>query len=222
MLSPACGRRGSSSSWCHTCRAAPNAPPASPEAGCTQIFSNGPSRWMRPFATQLSATPPARHRFGSPVCACTCRAALSMTSSVTSLNRRRDVHLPFRDRAFGPARRTSKDAVELLGRHGEALAIVEVRHVHPDGPVGLDFHHLADDAIDIARLAVRRQPHELVFARIDLEPAVVRERRVEETERMRELLLVRDLEMVAATDTVRRGGPLTDTVHRQDRRLLER
>jgi hypothetical protein len=43
--------------------AAPSAPPASPAAGWIQMFSNVPSRSTLPLATQLSATPPARHRF---------------------------------------------------------------------------------------------------------------------------------------------------------------
>ena len=38
---------------------------------------------MRPFATQLSATPPERQRFFDPVRTRTCRAILSMISSVT-------------------------------------------------------------------------------------------------------------------------------------------
>src|SRR3990172_6726330 len=48
---------------CHPDNAAPRAPPASPAAGWIQMFSKGPSRRMRPFATQLRATPPARQRF---------------------------------------------------------------------------------------------------------------------------------------------------------------
>ncbi len=35
------------------------------------------------MATQFSATPPARHRFFSPVSACSVRASRSTTSSVT-------------------------------------------------------------------------------------------------------------------------------------------
>ena len=34
--------------------------------------------------TQFSATPPARQRFFMPVCACKCRTARSMISSVTA------------------------------------------------------------------------------------------------------------------------------------------
>ena len=47
--------------------AAPRAPPASPAAGCIQIFSKEPLRNSFPFATQLSATPPASVRFFNPV-----------------------------------------------------------------------------------------------------------------------------------------------------------
>mgnify|MGYP000007514472 CR=1 FL=1 len=36
-------------------------------AGCTQMPSNRFSRSSLPLATQFSATPPARHRFFSPV-----------------------------------------------------------------------------------------------------------------------------------------------------------
>jgi len=42
--------------------AAPRADPESLEAGCTKRFRNGPSTWRRRLATQLRATPPARHR----------------------------------------------------------------------------------------------------------------------------------------------------------------
>ena len=42
--------------------AAPSAPPASPAAGWIQTCSKGPSRRIRPFATQLSAS--ADHTIG--------------------------------------------------------------------------------------------------------------------------------------------------------------
>src|SRR5437868_2982621 len=52
------------------------------------MFSNGPSRSIRPLPTQLSATPPARHRFFSPVSLCACRAIRSIASSQTSWTER--------------------------------------------------------------------------------------------------------------------------------------
>src|SRR5437762_12711289 len=48
---------------CASSSAAPTAPPASPEAGWIQIWLRFDRRCSsRPFATQLSATPPARQR----------------------------------------------------------------------------------------------------------------------------------------------------------------
>ena len=44
-------------------KAAPKAPPASPAAGCIQIFSKIFSFNIFPLATQFSATPPAIHKF---------------------------------------------------------------------------------------------------------------------------------------------------------------
>ena len=74
----------------------------------------------------------------------------------------------------------------------------------------------------VARLAVRREAHQLVLARVDAEPREVGERRIEETERVRKADLVGQLEAVAASRAVGGRGPLADAVHRQYRRLLER
>ena len=70
--------------------------------------------------------------------------------------------------------------------------------------------------------AVRRQPHQLVFAAVDLEPAVVGEGRVEQPERVRKLHLLRQLDRVAAADADRGRRPLADAVERQDGGLVER
>ena len=45
-----------------TAKAEPNDPPASPDAGWIYILSNNPNSSIFPFATQLSATPPDRHK----------------------------------------------------------------------------------------------------------------------------------------------------------------
>ena len=64
-------------------KAAPKAPPASPAAGCIQMLSNIFSFNNFPFATQLSATPPAKHKFFSPVSFEIPLHKLITTSSVT-------------------------------------------------------------------------------------------------------------------------------------------
>jgi hypothetical protein len=51
-------------SICQRAKAAPKEPPASPAAGCIHIFSKIFSLSILPLATQLSATPPAKHKFG--------------------------------------------------------------------------------------------------------------------------------------------------------------
>ena len=50
-------------SICHMANAAPSEPPASPAAGCIQIFLKIFSLRILPLATQFSATPPAKHKF---------------------------------------------------------------------------------------------------------------------------------------------------------------
>ena len=78
---PSASAPTSSPSSCATWSAAPSAVPESPEAGCTQIRSNGLSRHRRELATQLSATPPAMTRSRSPVRPCSQPASSSSTSS---------------------------------------------------------------------------------------------------------------------------------------------
>jgi hypothetical protein len=115
-----------------------------------------------------------------------------------------------------------EERVEPAVRHGEAGAIVEVRHVEPERAVGLEVDQVLEDLLLEPRLAVGRKPHHLVLAGVDLEPRVVGEGRVEQPERMREVDLLVHLEPVAPADG--RGGrrPLADAVHRQDHGLLER
>jgi hypothetical protein len=66
------------------------------------------------------------------------------------LDRRREVHVAFRDRRLRPARRTAEQLVEFRRRHRQALTVVEERHVHPDGPIVFDVD---DCAANLAGLA---------------------------------------------------------------------
>ena len=66
------------------CCATPSEPPASPAAGWIHRSSKMPSRRILPFATQLSATPPAMQSFDMPVASRTWRAMRSTISSVTT------------------------------------------------------------------------------------------------------------------------------------------
>ena len=132
-------RAACSSSWCQTNSAAPSAPPASPAAGWIQRSSNGPSRSSRPLATQLSATPPARHEVASsPVRSWTCRPIREHDLLGHRLDAGGQVHVPLRracDSGWrgGPPNRR----VEPPAGHRQPLAVVEVVHVEPEAAVGL-------------------------------------------------------------------------------------
>ena len=49
---------------------------------------------------------------------------------------------------------------------------MEEVHVEAEGAVVLQMQELGEDAVDVFRLAIGRQAHDLVFARIDLEAGV--------------------------------------------------
>jgi hypothetical protein len=82
--------------------------------------------------------------------------------------------------------RRAEQRVELRARHRQALAVVEVRQVEPVAAVLAQVDQVLADLLLEARLAVGREPHQLVLAAVDLEAAVVGERRVEQAERVRE------------------------------------
>jgi hypothetical protein len=66
------------------------------------------------------------------------------------------------------------------------------------------------------------EPHQLVFAAVDLEPAVVGERRVEQAQRMREADLTADPDPVTGSRADAGGRPFSDTVHGDNRGTFER
>ena len=87
-----------------------------------------------------------------------------------------------------------------------------------------DQAQLADvleDRVDVLRLAVGGEAHDLVFARVHLEARVVGERAVEHADRVREVDRAEELELVALSHAVGRGRPLADAVDREHGRLVE-
>ncbi len=81
------------------------------------------------------------------------------------------------------------------------------------------FHvdQMIEDLLGELWLAIGRQAHELVLARIDLESGVISKRRIEQPERMREVDFLEDFELVAAAVRDRGCGPFADAVHGQHR-----
>ena len=90
-------------------------------------------------------------------------------------------------------------------------------------PSGLRSIRLSRMSLRVLRLAVGREPHDLVLAGVDLEADVIGEGRVEQAERVRE-----SGSPSASSSSLprpiasRRRRPLADAVHGQHRRLLER
>src|SRR5207244_7780450 len=79
-----------------------------------------------------------------------------------------------------------------------------------------------EDRAGVNGRAVGGQPHELVFTAVDLEPAVVGEGGVEESQGVREVKVLLQFELVASPDAPGRSRPLADSVEGEDGRLVER
>ena len=164
---------------------------------------------MRPLPTQLSATPPARHRSRMPVSRCANAAHLQHHFFGDVLNRSREIHLALRQlgsraaRAGPPNSRSNRSA-----GHRQAVRVGEVLHVHPQAAVVADLDQVILDGLDVLRLAVRRQAHHLVFAGVDLEAGEVGERRVQQAERVRKAQL-----RAACSISLPRPTPIDDVAH---------
>jgi hypothetical protein len=137
------------------------------------------------------------------------------------LDRAREVHLAAGDARLRRPRRAAEEGGEAVVGHHQAVEVAEVVHVEAEGAVLAQVDQLAADGVGEARLAVGREPHQLVLAGVDLEAGEVGEGRVEEPERVRELDLLEDLQPLALADADRRRRPLADAVEGEHRRLGE-
>src|SRR3954467_5505886 len=189
---------------------------------------------MRPFATALSATPPARQRFVEAVRRCASRTTCTYASSSTPCNapppsscpsrspppRPPNVLVPLReprDRLAGrsehlfEARR--EDAADrrwsLLPRHVDAAIVVrEVVEVQLVEAAGAD--EVAHASAVHGGVAVRGQPHDLPLVAVIREAEPLRHRGVVDAERVREHHSVEDLEAVAAPDREQCRGEVAE------------
>ena len=91
-----------------------------------------------------------------------------------------------------------KSSSNLRRGHRQTLAVVEVAEIQRNEPSSLRSRSLSRIWSTYRGCAVRREPHELVLARVDLETAEVGEGRVEEAEGMGEVELVTEFDLVAA------------------------
>ena len=137
------------------------------------------------------------------------------------LNRRREVHLALRQRRLGLTRRPAEQRVEALVGHRQAGHVVEIFGVEAERAVGLEVDQMVEDRAGVARLAIRREAHQLVLARVHLEAGVIGERRVEQAERVRKIDLPLRRQPVALAQPHRGRRPFAHTVEAQHGGALE-
>ena len=177
---------------------------------------------MRPLATQLRATPPAITRFLLPVCFVMWATSLSIVSSTTNCTEAARSLSRSGDRRLALARRAAKQLVEALVGHQRAVEVAEIAGVEAKRTVVAHVDQPLADEVGIAGLTVRRQAHQLVLARVDLESAVVGKGAIEQPEGVRVADLLEQFDVAAATMAESTGGPFADAVDGQDRGLVER
>ena len=138
------------------------------------------------------------------------------------LDARRQIHVPLFELGFRPARRPAEQLGEPAIGHRQPLAVIEVRHVHPEAPVRPQIDQVLEDHVLINGPTVGSQAHQLIFAAVDLEPAVISERRIEQPQRVRKLELLEKAQLVPLALAERRRAPLAHAVQCQNSGLLIR
>ena len=133
-----------------------------------------------------------------------------------------DVELPLRHPGLRLAGWPPEEVAEGAVGHGQAVVVGEVLHVELEGAVIVEMDDLLHDPVDVDRLPVGGEAHDLVLGAVDLEPEVVREGAVEQPEAVGEADLLEEGDVVPLAHAEGSGGPLADAVHREDGRLLER
>ena len=137
------------------------------------------------------------------------------------LNGPRRIQVPLLDRAFRLARRTAKKLVETPVSHLETRQKIEIGKIQPERAVRAQLQEMVQNGLAVSRLAIRSQPHQFVFPRVDAETAIGREGRIQQAQRVRKAYFLDQLDQRPAPSPHGRRGPFPHPVHRQNRRLLE-
>src|ERR1051325_4509238 len=87
--------------------------------------------------------------------------------------------------------------------------------------LAVELHDLLE-VVAVLRLAVRAEPHHFVFVAVLPEAQILRQRRVEDSERVRKSDRAIDRELIAASDSPHAAGEISQPVDRQQRRFVKR
>lgn len=98
------------------------------------------------------------------------------------LDRAGEVAMALGDFAGGATGWAAEEGVEAGAGHAFAVQVAEVLETEAEGAVFAQIDELLQDEVAVTRLAVGGEPHELVFAGVDAEAAVMGERGVEQAE----------------------------------------
>ena len=93
-------------------------------------------------------------------------------------------------------RRTAEQSVELLVGHPQTCAVIEIRLFEAEAAVLLKIEKTVEDQVLECGLAVGRQAHDLVLARIYLEANVIGERGIQQTQRVRKMDFLNYLKII--------------------------
>jgi hypothetical protein len=110
----------------------------------------------------------------------------------------------------------------VVPRHLHAVGpVAEERQIELEGAVGAEMKELPH-AIDVRGLAIRRQPHHLEFIAVFPEAEELRQREIQQAERMRIEDAAIDSERAAGGASPRRAHEIAEAVNRAHCRLVER
>jgi hypothetical protein len=112
--------------------------------------------------------------------------------------------------------------VKLFRGHRHSLAVVEVRHVKPEGSIVHYLNNLLHDHSHILGLTIGGEPHQLIFTRVHLKAGVISERGVKHSQGMGKPHLVVHRDVISFALPDRTGCPFTHCIQRQNCCLFER
>ena len=112
--------------------------------------------------------------------------------------------------------------MEAPAGHPQAMTIVKIVHVQAETAISSQGHQSLQNLVEIDRPAIRGKSHQLVFATIDLETAVVREGRIQQAQRVWKRQMAVDVKLMAVAAANRGRAPFTDSVNGQNRGPFKR
>ncbi len=132
------------------------------------------------------------------------------------------VHVALSQPRFRLSGRPAEELFEFFIRHRQPGTVIEIVHVQFERTVFLKVHQFIQYDVLINWLTVRGKPHNFVLPGVDLKSRVIGEGRIEQPERMGEMELGLNLNLIVPADTVACRRPLSHPVYCQKRSFLVR